>query len=463
MPRSCDKCKIKIIPGPTGPIGPIGITVIALNKRVLKSQSPGAATEPVPIINDGFSWATAAEPVDWPVAGNFIFFRAEMLETPGYAMGESFSVVSSLVYEDSVAITRNQLVIAHYRGDTLLAHHIAVSEIVGKEDYLIVQSIQDAVVGDFFYVALTPLIVNLLNFNFNLASLDTIPENNSFIIPADLPIIIDDNSRAGNYVATVTTLTRDVNVIFNITGGGGGGGSGGTSRNTSCSGEIGRGGAGGNVGLTFSFDESSPLRLTEGDILEWTIGSGGFSGQDGIASSILLNGSLIAGGSFGSNPAIGGRSGESGDEGGSSPDSTESTGGGGGAPIVHCKPGIPGKAGDATNSGEDGGINPRNGGDGGFNGGRGGTGGSTAGPARYYGSGGGGGGGTFSPETHLSGGDGGDGSECEKPANNGDDAIIPSTGGGGGGSAGLPKSGDVILGGNGGNGSAGYISILAVL
>jgi len=326
MPR---KCKLKIIPGPTGPTGPYGFPApmtpgampVGLpgsstgmrqcpgplcppcpppSKRVLKVQLEAGL--PAPNIIEGFRYESTVQPPDWPVAGTFNYFRAEVLDTPGYAMGESFSVAASIVYADTVASTQNQLVIAHYRNDKLLAYHCAVSEIVGTEDYLIAQSIQEAAVGDFFYVAITPDTTDLINFNHNLASLETIPADRSFNFPADIdsPLLIagtaDNPHVAGKYIATVT---KDTSTIFTLCGGGGGGGAGGTSstEDNANSVIIGRGGTGGCAGFPFVFN----IALAKGDILTWTLGAGGAGGvsggdgMPGMPSFLRLNGGVIGG------------------------------------------------------------------------------------------------------------------------------------------------------------------------
>lgn len=478
MPRRKDrkgKCKIKIVPGPTGPAGPAGLPAVALTKRVLKVQLEGGL--PAPNLIEGFNYEAAVEPPDWPVPGDFIFFRAEVLDTPGYAMGESFSVVASLVYGNTVPVSQNKLVIAHYRNDVLLAYHSAVSEIVGTEDYLIAQSVQDAAVGDFFYVAISPDTTDLLNFNHNLASLQTIPIERSFNIPGDLPISVTGANVAGNYIAHVTSA---VNVVAVIQGAGGGGGAGGASSNGGPGFfTLGRGGAGGNGAPLVGPPEKA---LTTGDVIVWTIGAGGAGGisgdgQDGVCSTIKFPGEAII-------VAPGGRGGQSGDNGGSSKTPVTPsidfeagcTGGGGGAPLVDGVPGTPGTAAPSLQdipfcTGEDGGSNPRSGGGGGTATtgppsppvrSSGGDGGSTAGPNNRQGSGGGGGGGV------PMGGAGGAGGPAESLAFNGSDSPVetPGGGGGGGGSPGIPPPAPpgpgppiISTGGNGGRGSDGSINI----
>jgi len=456
---------------------------------------------PAPNIIEGFRYESTVQPPDWPVAGTFNYFRAEVLDTPGYAMGESFSVAASIVYADTVASTQNQLVIAHYRNDKLLAYHCAVSEIVGTEDYLIAQSIQEAAVGDFFYVAITPDTTDLINFNHNLASLETIPADRSFNFPADIdsPLLIagtaDNPHVAGKYIATVT---KDTSTIFTLCGGGGGGGAGGTSstEDNANSVIIGRGGTGGCAGFPFVFN----IALAKGDILTWTLGAGGAGGvsggdgMPGMPSFLRLNGGVI-GGTPSTPGGVGGFSGDNDSNVGFYPDffitsnmsviGWGGTGGGGGARVVNGTPG-PGGISQRVNTeiiniiiafqGGFGGSNPRSGGGSailGLVGPRNGSssGGSTAGiENRLTGSGGGAGAnpgaligvGMNIAERAIDGfqeyfGNGGDGAAVGDPANPGSDGITGGAGGGGGGSTSAVGLSDTVIGGNGGRGGDGYI------
>jgi len=465
---------------------------------VLKVQLEGGL--PAPNIIEGFRYESTVQPPDWPVAGTFNYFRAEVLDTPGYAMGESFSVAASIVYADTVASTQNQLVIAHYRNDKLLAYHCAVSEIVGTEDYLIAQSIQEAAVGDFFYVAITPDTTDLINFNHNLASLETIPADRSFNFPADIDsrLLIagtaDNPHVAGKYLATVT---KDTSTLFTLCGGGGGGGAGGTSSiNVNANSTIiGRGGTGGSAGFPFVFN----IALAKGDILTWTLGAGGAGGvsggdgMPGMPSFLRLNGGVI-GGTPSTPGGVGGFSGNNDSPTPCVPDFTITsnmsvigwggTGGGGGARVVNGIPG-PGGRSQFVNtmdpnigmiySAQNGGSNPRSGGGTSafgelpINGSS--SGGSTAGiENRLTGSGGGAGAnpgtlvgfGMNIAERAIYGfqeyfGNGGDGAAVGDPANPGSDGITGAAGGGGGGSTSAVGLSDTVIGGNGGRGGDGYI------
>jgi len=431
---------------------------------------------PAPNLIEGFRYQATVQPPDWPVSGNFKYFRAEVLDTPGYAMGESFSVVASLVYADTVASTQNKLVIAHYNNNLgLLDYHSAVSEIVGTEDYLIAQSVQDAAIGDFFYVAITPDTTDLINFNHNLASLGYIPAANSFSIPGDQSII---TTVAGNYIACVSAFT--IRLTFLMYGGGGGGGTGGTTKidQVADTFTIGRGGAGGNGSASITVTKV----LNAGDTIRWTVGAGGAGGQGGDGQD--------GGCTFMKFPSetvkvAGGKGGKSGDNGGSSqpltipPDLEPDpgcAGGGGGAPLTNGFPGLPGLAAEPIDKvcpAKDGSTNPRNGGNGGGNSGAGpfdfagtgGTGGSTAGPNNLQGSGGGGGGGAGGFTNNVSPSPGGRGGPGGLPDSGipdaGEDSRYSGGGGGGGGSAGFRTGDSVIIvgGANGGRGGDGSVTI----
>lgn len=495
MPRRKNKCKIKIVPGPEGPQGPQGLPAPStpggptgpmcgpppmipcddcFARRVLKVQLEAGL--PAPNLIEGFRYESTVQPPDWPVSGTFNYFRAEVLDTPGYAMGESFSVVASLVYADTVTSTQNKLVIAHYNNNLgLLDYHSAVSEIVGTEDYLIAQSVQEAAIGDFFYVAITPDTTDLINFNHNLASLGYIPAANSFTIPGDSI----KTTVAGNYIACVAATSP---IFYEMLGGGGGGGTGGTTKidQVADTFTLGRGGAGGN-GSGFFIVENQKI-VNAGDTIRWTVGAGGAGGQggdgqDGGCTFIKFADETVK--------VAGGKGGKSGDNGGSSqpltipPDSQTDpgcAGGGGGAPFTDGSPGLPGLAAEPIDNmcpATDGSTNPRNGGNGGGNqgagpfdfAGTGGIGGSTAGPNNLQGSGGGGGGtsGGGPPGPSITpGGRGGPGGLPDSAVPDaGEDSRYNGSGGGGGGSAGF-RTGDsvIIIGGaNGGRGGDGSVSI----
>jgi len=48
---------------------------------------------PTSIIIQGFSWENdVSQPPGWPVAGNFTFYKATMLDIEPYGIGELFNV-----------------------------------------------------------------------------------------------------------------------------------------------------------------------------------------------------------------------------------------------------------------------------------------------------------------------------------------------------------------------------------
>lgn len=182
-----------------------------------------------------------------------------------------------------------------------------------------VQSLQDAIVGDCFYFAISPDPANLVNYNYNLGSLK---DTGGYKFPDDLisgPLII---TTPGTYKAVVTADIQQL--IVNIRGGGGGGGASGSTSTSPDDNFAYIGGGGGSSGSLFTYSETNTtLSLNAGDILEWTIGTGGkgavhsvSQGQNGQVSSIKLNGVLIPSSpEHGINPAPGGSGGISGEDG----------------------------------------------------------------------------------------------------------------------------------------------------
>ncbi len=457
------KCKIKIIPAATGPTGPIGPVPTLPVQRVLKVQLLEGV--PTPTFIEGFDWENnVPEPDNWPVVDTFTFYKATVLDISPYPIAELYTVAGAITHGDLTPFTDHQVVIAHYRNGVLLDFHSASSQLLGIEDFLIAQTLQNALIGDCFYFAISPAEADLINFNYTLGSLAI---NQGFKIPDNLPISVPTPGSVpanNNYIALVTV---DTDLRISMSSGGGGGGMGGTSSVFDSTITLGRGGAGGNSGVFFGNTQglNPALSVTAGSCLEWTLGTGGKGGDasdgaDGTTSTISLKGVVIPDASFlGINPAPGGLGSQSGENGGSSPSTglVAGTGGGGGAPLINGTPGASGAAGVTVTiaMGTDGGTNPRTGGDGGFSngGGTGGTGGSTAGPnTSNDGSGGGGGAGSlFAP-----GGVGGNGSEPGSPPLPGTNGGL-GAGGGGGGSAGLPTT--ETFGGRGGDGGPGFMTI----
>jgi len=447
---------------------------------------------PTPIFIEGFSWENGVpQPPGWPVAGSFSFYKATMLDIEPYGVGELFNVNGGITHNDTGI--QHQVVIAHYRGTSILDYHTASSQIVGVEDSLLAQSLQNAEVGDYFYFAISPDVGDLSHFNYNLGSLKQHP---CFTFG---PGFQGMTFPSGLSYAKVTADSLSLEVI--AAGGGGGGGAGQATTNNGTT-SIGKGGGGGGGGSFFSNcpdivippGPKEPLIVVKDDVLKIFAGPGGAggsphtganaNGMDGSPSFISLKpaGSntfdfIGPTGFVGTNPILGGQGGIGGTGGGDGGTGGQSTGsaangggggGGGGANLIDGVPGAPGlggTGGSPLSPGEDGGINPRNGGTGGFlgpppvGGGGicGGQGGFATGPSSGMGSGGGGGG-SSSEGPGGSGGNGGlgDGS----PGGAGLEADTGNGGGGGGGgSGGLGAPGSYVLGGKGGNGAFGGIII----
>lgn len=464
--------------GPTGPQGepgPVGPT-----QRVLKVQLVDGT--PTPIFIEGFSWENGVpQPPGWPVAGSFSFYKATMLDIEPYGVGELFNVNGGITHNDTGI--QHQVVIAHYRGTSILDYHTASSQIAGVEDTLLAQSLQDAEVGDCFYFAISPDVGDLTHFNYNLGSLKQHP---CFTIGSDFEGMAIGSP--GLNFGKVTAEKISLSIV--LIGAGGGGGAGQATTNDGITESIGRGGGGGGAGGFFSnFSEAQnppAIVATNGDVFKFFLGHGGAGGSaktgaspDGLpgqTSFVMLNGStgFTGAGFIGMNPVMGGGGGIGGTGGGMGGSGTFAggPGGGGGAGLINGVPNTPGGGGLAgppgftdTFEGFTGGTNPRSGGSSILTPfgtppslvSSGGAGGFNAGPSSGQGSGGGGGGiaGGAPPEMNFtSGGDGGLGTG--EPGKNGAGAGVveggPGAGGGGGGSGGLGSPGSFVLGGNGGQG-----------
>jgi len=459
--------------GPTGPQGepgPVGPT-----QRTLKVQLVDGT--PTPIIIHGFSWEKCApQPPGWPVAGNFTFYKATMLDIEPYGIGELFNVNGGITHNDTGIL--HQITIAHYRGTNILDYHTASSQVVGVEDSLLAQSLQNAEVGDCFYFAISPDVGDLTHFNYNLGSLKQHP---SFDIGSDFEGM-EINTPGWNF-GKVTAEKISLFVILIGAGGGGGAGQATTNEGTESIGGGGGGGGAGGFFSNFSEAENPPAIIaTKGDIFKFFLGHGGAGGSSktganpdgtkGETSFVMLNGSMaFPGAGFeGMNPVMGGGGGIGGTGGGMGGSGAcgGGPGGGGGAGLINGIPNAPGGGGLLGPSGPgcmfnfqafNGNTGPRSGGSStaftaptlvSF----GGAGGINTGPSSGQGSGGGGGG---IPGRGASGNDfisGGDGGGTGDPGKNGAAGAVvgggPGFGGGGGGSGGL---GSFVLGGNGGQGA----------
>ena len=437
-------------PGPTGPAGPVGPLPAVPATRILKVQLVTGV--PTPIFNEGFDWENdVPEPDNWPVAGNFIFHKATMLDISPFPISELYSVYGGITHGDVTPNIDHQAVIAHYRGDLVIDFHVASSRLLGTSDSLLAQSLQDAVIGDRFYFAISPDIADLLAFNYNLGSLRM---NQAFKIPDDLPITVPNASTPPGVTRFLFKVTVKSDIKLSVTGNSGGGGAGQESTNDGVNTKIGRGGGGGGSFSCFFNDAAFTLETVE--VLELVLPAGGIGGtaadadgKTGEVSTAKVSGFIIGGAIWnGPNPVLGGLGGSggvtTGDGGGGGVcGPTEIGGGGGGAPLIN---GAPGTAGTGGGTGDNGGTNPRKGGN--TTGSTGGTGGTTTGTLSMMGSGGGAGG---------SGGDGGNGGSAGQPGSSGEDG--PVGGGGGGGSGGLGGTGSTITGGDGGTGSNAFAMV----
>ena len=178
--RKCKCCRgPRGIRGPIGPTGPGGPPFMEFLPRTLKVQFRDG--DLIPIFIEGFSWENdVAEPACFadivpPITGNFTFYKATMLGGLPYAPTELHNVTGQLTHNDTDNVL-HQLVIFHSRDLLLLDYHVASSQLVGTEDSLTAQSIQNAEVGDNFYFAISPALSDLTHFNYNLGSLKTNPQ-----------------------------------------------------------------------------------------------------------------------------------------------------------------------------------------------------------------------------------------------------------------------------------------------
>jgi len=393
-------------------------------------------------------------------------------------------------------------VIAHYRGTNILDYHTASSQVVGVEDSLIAQSLQNSQVGDCFYFAISPDVGDLTHFNYNLGSLKCQPQ---FLFPHDLPIgFINPSGKQIPIGCSFGKVTEDFSAGLTIYGAGGGGGAGEPTINNAGGTFIGRGGGGGGAGTLWSTtgSGSEDIDFKKGDKIEFYLGHGGIGGSatganpDGakgqeswVKLTRNINGQDIAdfiGPNWPPgqilttppNPIPGGCGGIGGTGGGHGGTGFDAGGGGGGAGLINGSPNSPGSGGDTVlppiaggNPGSDGGTSPRNGGKGGIlpvpptppGLGVGGAGGGI-GISSKMGSGGGGGS-AFQSAFHVvdpdnpnssSGGNGG------MPGITGSSGMsgAASQGGGGGGSGGLGPQDSFILGGNGGKWRKSYSILL---
>ena len=198
----------ELIPGPTGPIGKVGPLPAPPLRRILKVQLVDDV--PVPAFIQGFSWENeVAEPPDWPVAGTFIFYKATVLDQDIYSVAETFNVNGGSTHSNTTA--DHQAVVAHYRNGTLLDMHAASSRTVGVQDSLLAQTLHDVLINDCLYFAISPDISSLINFNYNLGSLQTTP---SFKIPEDT---VDGILLPGSLGAAGQTFIGYVTVDTSIT------------------------------------------------------------------------------------------------------------------------------------------------------------------------------------------------------------------------------------------------------
>ena len=482
--------------GPTGPqgeSGPLGPT-----QRTLKVQLVDGI--PTPIFIEGFSWENdVPQPPGWPVAGSFSFYKATMLDVEPYGIGELFNVNGGITHNDTGIL--HQIMIAHYRGTNILDYHTASSQVVGVEDSLTAQSLQNGMYGDCFYFAISPDVGDLTHFNYNLGSLKCQPQ---FLFPHDLPIgFIYPSGKQIPIGCSFGKVTEDFSAGLTIYGAGGGGGAGESTINNAGGTFIGRGGGGGGAGAIWTTTGSGneDIDFKKGDKIEFYLGHGGIGGSatganpdgaKGQESWVKLtrdNNTDFIGFSWppGSglvttapNPIPGGCGGIGGTGGGHGGTGFDAGGGGGGAGLINGSPNSPGSGGDTVlppaiggNPGSDGGTSPRNGGKGGMlptpptppGLGVGGAGGGI-GISSKMGSGGGGGS-AFQSAFHVvdpenpnssSGGNGG------MPGITGSSGMsgAASQGGGGGGSGGLGPQDSFILGGNGGNGGRAIVYCFGV-
>jgi len=182
-----------------------------------------------------------------------------------YAPTELHNVTGQLTHNDMNNVL-HQIVICHCRDLLLLDYHVASSQLIGTEDSLTAQSIQNAEVGDNFYFAISPALSDLTHFNYNLGSLKTNP-----------PI----------YFRTVgvTEISIPPGVtafIASLYGGGGGGGSGEEGGMEAF--PKGGGGGGGAAQQILNKRINNPYGSGVGGagaVLNITVGCGGDGGNPG--------------------------------------------------------------------------------------------------------------------------------------------------------------------------------------
>jgi hypothetical protein len=406
-----------------------------------------------------------------------------MIDAPGFPASELFNVNGAITHNQTDEF--HQIAIAHYRQDRVIDFHSASSQIVGREDSLIAQSLQDAIVEDCFYFAISPAEESLQSYNYNLGSLKV--KQPDLVIPRDLGTTIRGPS-LGEAPKTILIGVEESNgqTSYNIgpvlISAGAGGGAGERTYIDESTGEVifGRGGGGGGGAVSYL---TPPEIVNVSDLLRVTWGPPGAGGtadrpdgEDGGTTFIEIKRSPagtwrpFGPGMTGLNPstpAKGGKGGVNGGDGGDigfSADLEAVGGGGGGAgfappglgPVGINNPGKPGSQIQGTDPAA-GGFNPRNGGRSGeittpaTLGGKGGNRMDTA----TQGSGGGGGGYGANEEGFMPiGGRGGDGGGMGQPGGRGQDGSGGVGSGGGGGSGGRPIAPSAItMGGDGGNGS----------
>jgi hypothetical protein len=421
-----------------------------------------------------------------------------MIDAPGFPASELFNVNGAITHNQTDEF--HQIAIAHYRQDRVIDFHSASSQIVGREDSLIAQSLQDAIVEDCFYFAISPAEESLRNYNYNLGSLKV--KQPDLVIPKDLgtTTLGPNIGEAPNTILIGVEESNGqtsygINPILISAGAGGGAGE--RTYIDESTGDVifGRGGGGGGGPGIFLRGGT----VNAGDLLRVTWGPPGAGGTanhpdggDGGTAFLEIKRAssptwrafpIGATGINPSTPAKGGKGGVNGGDGGDigSLDNDLSTAGGGGAagfappglgPVGINTPGKPGAQSSFNPNGATaGGFDPRNGGQSGIIndvissptlGGRGGNRMNTA----MQGSGGGGGG--YRGTEEEGEGTGGDGGDMGQPGGRGQDGgqqvglggqQVGS--GGGGGSGGRPSSGDMMtMGGDGGNGGRAVLILL---
>jgi len=406
---------------------------------------------PTPVFIEGFSWQNnVPEPLCWvdvPITGDFVFYKATMLGGLPYAPTELHDVNGGITHCDtSMPLVTHQVVIFHCRGSDLLDYHAASSQIVGIEDSLMAQSLQNAKVGDDFYIAISPAVSDLINFNYNLGSLQTNPQI-CFRTVGTTDFMVPDG------VSSIQAI---------LFGGGGGGGVG----ETGALGVYYPKGGGGGGGAGF---QTGPVTIpiSSSTVLNITVGGGGIggatgSGGKGGSSMISIGTDVLASAGGGNGGQCGGVNTSLQPRGGDGGNGYYGGGGGGGAVMSGSMfvGGIGGMGITSQDNGNDG--NTVFGGNGGplstsgtGLGGKGGVRASGVPSPASLGSFGGGGGGGF--EGGVGGTGAWTGAAMSANAGYGGDATGFCGSGGGGGGAGLGL--DLDAPGFGGNGAQGQVII----